>query len=98
MLLTEITVIKPSNRLLYKSCDELCFLSKNLYNSILYIHRRRYQDGKSYIGHFDMISLLREQENFDYYALPKTMPGDYVAKQVHEDYKILFIVTVKERR
>lgn len=48
MYLAEITVIKPSNRQLYKACDELCFLSKNLYNAILYIHNQRYQEGEPY--------------------------------------------------
>ena len=89
MYLVEITVIKPSNRLVYKACDELCFKSKNLYNAILYIHRQRYQEGKPYIGYFDMLDILREQENFDYYAM-NTKVSDYVAKQVHENYKKFF--------
>nr|DAI07041.1 MAG TPA: hypothetical protein [Caudoviricetes sp.] len=60
MLLTEITVIKQSNRLIYKTCDELCFPSKNLYNAILYIQRQNYQEGKPYIQERDMRKFLRE--------------------------------------
>jgi len=48
--LAEITVIKPSNRLLYKACDELCFKSKNLYNAILYIQRKNYYEIYNFIG------------------------------------------------
>ena len=87
--MSEITVIKPSNRLLYKACDELCYLSKNLYNTVLYIQRRNYQEGRPYIGYYDMLKLLREQNNHDFYTLP-TQPAEYVANQVHEDYKKFF--------
>lgn len=89
MYLAERTVIKPSNRQLYKACDELCFKSKNLYNAVLYIQRQNYQEGKPYIGFFDMLKLLREQKNPDFYALSSD-PAEYVAAQVHEDYKKFF--------
>lgn len=41
MILTERHIIKPSNSL-YKELDDLCFLSKNLYNSALYAIRQYY--------------------------------------------------------
>lgn len=96
MYLAEITVVKPSNRQLYKACDELCFLSKNLYNAILYIHSQRYQEGESYIGYFDMIKLLIKQENVDYRAIA-TYASGYVAKQVHENFKSFFSVSKKKK-
>lgn len=89
MYLSEITAVKPSNRLLYKACDELCFLSKNLYNAVLYIQRQNYQEGKSYIKEWDMNKLLQEQKNPDYYAL-NTMSSNYVVKQVDENFKSFF--------
>lgn len=89
MYLAEITVIKPSNRQLYKACDEVCFLSKNLYNAILYIHEQNYQEGKPYIGYFDMLKLLVNQENPDYYTM-NTYVGGCVAKQLHDSFKSFF--------
>nr|DAQ30508.1 MAG TPA: endonuclease [Caudoviricetes sp.]DAU13332.1 MAG TPA: endonuclease [Caudoviricetes sp.] len=82
-------MIKPSNRLLYKACDELCFLSKNLYNAVLYIQRQNYQECKSYITDRNMRKVLRSQKNPDYYALPSS-PADYVVKQLDEAYKSAF--------
>ena len=89
MYLAEITVVKPSNRQLYKACDELCFLSKNLYNAVLYIQRQNYQEGKPYIGEWEMYELLRNQKNPDYYALP-SQPAYYVVKQLDKAYKTTF--------
>ena len=87
--LAEITVVKQSNRLIYKACDELCFLTKNLYNTVLYIQRQNYQEGKPYISYFDMLKLLREQKNPDFYAL-KPKVSEYVVKQVYDDFKSYF--------
>ena len=89
MYLVETTVIKPSSRLIYKTCDELCFLSKNLYNTVLYIQRQNYQEGKPYIGYYDMLKLLRAQKNPDFYALP-SYPAEYVAQQVDTAYTSFF--------
>ena len=90
MYLTEITVIKPSNRLIYKACDEVCFLSKNLYNAVLYIHRQNYQEGKPFIKKNDMNKLLRAQKNPDFYAFKNTKVSDYVVTQVDLAYKSCF--------
>ena len=89
MYLAEITVVKPSNRLLYKACDELCFLSKNLYNAVLYIQRQNYLEGKPYIKEWEMCDLLRKQKNCDYYALP-SQAANYVVKQADNAYKSAF--------
>jgi len=89
LYLVEITVIKPSNRKLYKACDELCFKSKNLYNAILYIQRQNYQEGKPYVPEWDMSKLLREQKNPDYYAI-NTKSSDYVVKQLDGAHKSAF--------
>ena len=89
MLLTEITVIKPSNRLLYKACDELCFLSKNMYNTALYIQRQNYQEGKPFIKEWDMYKLLETQKNPDYYAM-NTKVSRYVVKQLDGDFASFF--------
>ena len=41
MQLVEQHIIK-SNNSFYKECDELCFKTKNLYNSCLYLIRQEY--------------------------------------------------------
>ena len=89
MYLAEITVVKPSNKRIYKACDKLCFLSKNLYNAALYIQRQNYRDGKSYISESEMSKLLRNQNNPDYYAINTTV-SIYVVKQLDECYKSFF--------
>lgn len=88
MYLTEITVIKPSDRRLYKACDELCFLSKNLYNSALYIQRQNYEEGKKYIGFTAMCKLLKETFNSDYPI--DVVSINYVAKQADEAFASFF--------
>ena len=89
MYLIETTVIKPSQKALYRACDELCFLSKNLYNSALFIQRQNYFEGKPYISYFDMEKLMRKTKNLDFYALPSS-PASYVISQLDESYKSYF--------
>ena len=89
MYLIETTVIKPSQKALYRACDELCFLSKNLYNSVLFIQRQNYINGKPYIPHFDMGKLMRKEKHPDFYALPSG-PADYVIQQLDKSYKSYF--------
>ena len=91
MHLTETTVIKPANKALYRACDELCFLSKNLYNSALWLQIQNYKDGKPYINHFDMITQMRKDK--DKYPALRALPSyvaDYVIKQLHENFKSFF--------
>ena len=89
MYLIESTIIKPSQQALYRACDELCFLSKNLYNSVLFIQRQNYITGKPYIPHFDMGKLMRKEKHPDFYALPSG-PADYVIQQLDANYKSYF--------
>lgn len=89
MYLTEITVIKPTQQALYRACDELCFLSKNLYNSALFIQRQNYVEGKPYIPHFDMITDLCKEDHSALRAL-HSGPADYVIQQLHKNYKSYF--------
>lgn len=41
MILTDTRIIKPHNEL-YTELDNLCFLSKNLYNSTLFVARKSF--------------------------------------------------------
>ena len=89
MYLTETTVIKPSQQALYRACDEICFLSKNLYNKTLFIQRQNYRDGKPYIGYFDMLTLMRKEKHPEFYALT-SYAADYVVKQLDANHRSFF--------
>lgn len=89
MYLAEITVVKPSNKALYKECDSICLLSKNLYNATLYIQRQNYKAGNPYIKPFRLVNQLIKENNPHYYALG-TAAGGYVVKQLDESYKSFF--------
>lgn len=69
MILTERHIIKPSNSL-YKELDNLCFLSKNLYNSALYAIRQYYFKEKKYFSYYQVNKSFVENKQIDYYALP----------------------------
>ena len=50
MYLTETHNIRKSNKL-YKEIDNLCFLSKNLFNSALYAVRQHYFTDNKYLNY-----------------------------------------------
>lgn len=49
MILSERHIIKKNNSL-YGELDNLCFLSKNIYNSALYAIRQYYFENKKYLS------------------------------------------------
>jgi putative transposase len=60
-------LIKPSHKL-FKEIDSLCFKSKNLYNSAVYLNRQLLFSGKKRLNYYDLNSKLKESES--YKALP----------------------------
>lgn len=54
----------------YQEIDNLCFLSKNLYNSTLYTIRQHYFATKEYLSYFKVAKLFAERNQVDYRALP----------------------------
>ena len=56
MILTERHIIKKSNSL-YSELDNLCFLSKNLYNSALYAIRQYYFENKKIVQDYYNIAV-----------------------------------------
>jgi putative transposase len=80
MILTEKHIINKSNPL-YKEIDNICFLSKNLYNAANYIIRQEFLktrklkeegvlDNAIYLGFTYMNRLFTDVKNIDFYALP----------------------------
>lgn len=69
MKLVEQTIIKTNNKL-YSILDNLCFLSKNLYNASLYTIRQYYFNNKEFYDSYDVINEFTQTNNVDYRALP----------------------------
>jgi putative transposase len=61
-------IVKQSNRL-WKQIDQLCFLSKNLYNYANYLVRQSFIFQHVYIGYNQLYHLVKDGE--DYKALPR---------------------------
>ena len=69
MKLVEQHIIK-SNNVLYKELDNLCFLSKNLYNQALYRIRQQFFEDKTFKNYYDLNRELHDENQVDYRALP----------------------------
>lgn len=70
MILIERHIIKR-NLLEYSELDNLCFLSKNLYNTALYRIRQYYFNTGKYLNKFQLINQLTKEQQVDYIALPR---------------------------
>ena len=69
MQLVEVHQIKRSNKL-FKELDQLAFLSKNIYNSGMYLIKQEYFNNKKHLNYFDINRIMVDQKNVDYYKLP----------------------------
>ena len=53
----------------YKECDELCFLSKNLYNATLFIQRQSFFE-RNFKNYYSVNKEFTMNNQVDYRALP----------------------------
>jgi IS605 OrfB family transposase len=60
-------IVKSSN-IYFKEIDDLCFASKNLYNSANYLIRQEYINNKKYLNYYEIYKLLKTSDQ--YKALP----------------------------
>ena len=88
MILTERHIIKQSNSL-YNELDNLCFLSKNLYNSALYTVRQFYFTNKKYFNWIKVNNQFVSEKQQDYYALPCKV-SQQTLKMVDQNMKSFF--------
>lgn len=88
MLLTERHLIKKSNSL-YAELDEMCFLSKNLYNQALYRIRQHYFNTKEYLNYYSNVKQLTKEKQPDYVVLPAKV-AQWVIKQVDQNFRSFF--------
>lgn len=73
----------------YKELDNLCFLSKNLYNSSLYCVRQYYFKNKKYLGYSKLNKISNECFASDYQALPRKV-SQQVQRLVDHNFKSFF--------
>lgn len=95
MLLVEKQIIKPSNPL-YKELDNLCFLSKNLYNITLYTIRQHYFNTKKYLTGFTIIKDFTKENQVDFRALPAKV-SRYTIQLVDQNMKSFFALLKKKQ-
>ena len=88
MILTERHIIKRINPL-YSELDNLCFLSKNLYNSALYTVRQFYFTNKKYFNWIKVNNQFVSERQQDYYALPCKV-SQQTLKMVDQNMKSFF--------
>jgi putative transposase len=69
MQLVEKHIISK-NHTLYKECDRVCFLSKNLYNAGLYAIRQHYFETGKFLDNYTLQKQFAKENQPDYRALP----------------------------
>jgi len=85
MKLVEQHIVKPNNQY-YKEIDNLCFLSKNLYNSCLYLIRQEYIHNKKNI----MFELHHRMKNTEQYKALPAKVSSTVLNTVQLNFKSFF--------
>ena len=88
MVLVEKHIIKPKHKY-YDEIDNLCWLSKNLYNSTLYNVRQYYFENKKLLKYQIINKMYVDTNNEDYRALP-TKVAKYTQMLVEYNFKSFF--------
>lgn len=91
MQLVEKHIIDP-NHWLYKQLDNLCFLSKNLFNYANYLIRQKFIIVGEYLDYYKVQKLC--QGTTDYQALPAKV-SQQVLLRLHESWKSFFAATIE---
>ena len=95
MYLAERHIIKPNNPL-YKELDNVCFLSKNLYNKALYFVRQHYFVTKGYLNYYGINQLMINSKDVDYYAL-NTKVSNQTLMLLDRNFKSFFSLIKKKK-
>lgn len=90
MTLTQTLLVVNKGSPYYNVLDELCFLSKNLYNASLYEIRKHYNNTKTFLTAFSLMKMFVSSNNIDYRALPYAQTAQHVVVQVEKMYKSFF--------
>lgn len=89
----ETHIYKPSHRD-YKELDNLCWLSKNLYNATLYEVRKYYKEKNEYLNYNSVNKIFVKTNNVDYRALPAKV-SKHTQKLLESNY-LSFFSNLKE--
>lgn len=73
----------------FKELDELCFLSKNLYNSTIYRQEREFEKDGKYHNYYDLNRIFVDENQKDYRALPAKV-SNQTMMMVDQAYKSFF--------
>ena len=88
MILVERHIIKKSNPL-FNELDNLCFLSKNLYNQALYRIRQQFFEDKTFKNYSEVNRELHDENQIDYRALLANTSQETL-KLVNQNYSSFF--------
>jgi len=88
MQLVEKHIVKESSKD-FKVLDELCFKSKNLYNSTLYAIRQEYIKNGIYLSYGKVQKEFQDTKNFDYKQLPAKV-AQSVMRKVDKNFTSFF--------
>ena len=88
MVLVEKHIIKPKHKY-YDEIDNLCWLSKNLYNSTLYNVRQYYFENKKLLKYQIINKMYVDTNNEDYRALPAKI-AKHTQMLVEHNFKSFF--------
>ena len=94
-LTQQIVVYNKNNK--FAQLDELCFLSKNLYNVALYHIRQYYKETGKYLSYNKLAKTLSDSNNADYRAMPYSQSSQQVLRQVDKQYKA-FYASIKSKK
>ena len=73
----------------YKELDQLCFLSKNLYNAGLYAVRQHFFATKKFLPYNQLTSQFTETNQSDFRALPAKV-AQHTLKLINQNFKAFF--------
>lgn len=88
MIVSSKIIIKSYHKY-FKELDNLCFLSKNLYNSALYTIKQEYKFSKKYLNNFDVDKLFTKNKQKDFYAI-YTQASKQTLKLLNNNFKSFF--------
>lgn len=88
MLLVEKHIIKFKHKF-YIELDNLCWLSKNLYNATLYSIRQHYFNTKKFLKYQEVNKIYVDTNNSDYRALPAKV-AKHTQMLVEHNFKSFF--------
>ena len=96
MRLVERHMIKESSKE-YRILDELCFKSKNIYNTTLYHIRQEYIKSGTYLSYFSLQKKFQDEKQFDYYAIPSKV-SQQTMRMVDQNFRSFFMANVDYKK